>query len=60
VSGRPLARALRDGGHPDQALPYAKQAAEQFEALYGRSHARTINAVELFNELKAAQAKSDG
>jgi tetratricopeptide (TPR) repeat protein len=55
-----LAHALRDGGHPDQALLWAKLAAEQFEALYGRSHARTINAVELFNQLKTAQAKSDG
>jgi hypothetical protein len=53
-----LARALRDGGHPDRALPYAKLAAEQFLELYGADHARTRNATALWKELTAA-APSD-
>jgi serine/threonine protein kinase len=47
-----LAHVLSDGGHPDRAFPYAKQATEEFTALYGPDHARTRNIAALLKTLQ--------
>ena len=46
-----LARTLFDGGHAAEALPYAREAAAQFEALYGPDHARTRNTTVLRDQI---------
>jgi eukaryotic-like serine/threonine-protein kinase len=47
-----LARALNDGGHPEDALPYAEQAASQFLSLNGADHPRTKNAQGLLADIR--------
>jgi tetratricopeptide (TPR) repeat protein len=49
-----LARVLVDGGQPQQALPYATQAAAQFAALYGPDHPRAKTAIELTQQIMQA------
>jgi len=48
-----LARALVDGGKPEEALPYAELAATQFLALHGPDHPRTKNTTLMLNAIRA-------
>ncbi len=52
-----LAKALYDGGHFAQALPYAEEAAAQFLAAHGPDHPRTKNTTLLLNDIKKKLSK---
>jgi tetratricopeptide (TPR) repeat protein len=49
-----IARALIDGNHPQEALPFAQKAAEQFLAIHGAADGRTQNAVNTVERIKRA------
>ncbi len=52
-----IARAMIDGNHPPEALPYAQRAAEQFKALHGPKDGRTQNAVRTVERIEKAIAQ---
>ncbi|MBX3356790.1 MAG: serine/threonine protein kinase [Phycisphaeraceae bacterium] len=54
-----LARSLRDAGRLDEAAPNARQAAAQFQALYGNEHQRTRGATQLLREIEAQLASGE-
>lgn len=49
-----LARVHDDAGRPDLALPYARDAAQKFLAMYGPDNPRTRTATDLLKKLEAA------